>query len=455
MQSSNPRHAAFQILRQVEEGAFADLALDGALTEGRISDPRDRALLTELVYGVLRRRGRIDFALSQCCRQPLNKLEPAVLRILRLGAHQLLHLDRIPAHAVVHEAVEQARRLKLERATGLINGVLRQLARVKPTITWPDAERRPAEYLQHALSLPAPLAQRLLKQFGAQEAMALGEALLEAAPMTLRANTLKTTRDGLLEQLAAQGHQARATHFVDDGILLEQRGSAPLPGDAEGLYQVQDQASQLIAPLLDAQPGETILDVCAAPGGKTTHIAALTGNAARILALDLHPQRVELIRRGAQRLGCTTIEPRIWDATRTPDFLAPGSCDRILVDAPCSGFGVLRRNPEIRWRRSDRDVAELARLQTSILAAVAPLLKPGGVLLYSVCTFTAEETEKVIGAFLAAHPDFSRTDLRLCTAPHLHELFDGSGALRTWPQRHEGMDAFWAVKLVKTVISDE
>ncbi|WP_305046436.1 16S rRNA (cytosine(967)-C(5))-methyltransferase RsmB [Geoalkalibacter sp.] len=449
MSAPSPRHAAFDILRQVEDGAFADLALDAALQRALLSDPRDRALLTELVYGVLRRRGRLDFALSRCCRQPLTKLEPAVLRLLRLGAHQLLHLERIPAHAVLHETVGLARRLGLERATGLINGVLRALTRELPALPWPDATRDPRAHLEHALSLPGWLAQRLLSQFGAAQACALGAALLEPAPFTLRANRLKISRTALDERLAAAGHETRATRYAEDGLILEKRGPASLPGDEEGLYQVQDQASQLIAPLLGARPAERILDACAAPGGKTTHLAALTGDRASLLALDLHPQRVALIREGAARLGCASIEARAWDLRRTPDFVPPGSFDRILVDAPCSGLGVLRRNPEIRWRRAPRDLQELAALQGAILAAVAPLLRPGGVLLYSVCTFTNEETKEVIAAFLDAHGDFVREDLRPFAPPHWAELFDEQGALRTLPHRHDGMDAFWAVRMRK------
>ncbi|WP_429884614.1 16S rRNA (cytosine(967)-C(5))-methyltransferase RsmB [Geoalkalibacter halelectricus] len=446
---TSPRHAAFDILRQVEDGAFADLALDSALRRLKLNDPRDRALLTELVYGVLRRRGRLDFALSRCCRQPLAKLEPAVLRLLRLGAHQLLHLERIPAHAVLNETVNLARRLGLERATGLINGVLRRLAREHHDLAWPDAATAPRAHLEQALSLPGWLAGYLLDQFGHEEACLLAQALLEPAPFTLRANRLKTTRAELLESLAATGHEARATRYTEDGLILEKRGPAALPGDAEGLYQVQDQASQLIAPLLGARAGESILDACAAPGGKTTHLAALTDNRAKILALDLHPQRVDLINQGAARLGCAGIQARAWDMGHTPDFVPPGSLDRILVDAPCSGLGVLRRNPEIRWRRRHQDLCALAALQSAILAAAAPLLRPGGALLYAVCTFTREETEEVIAAFLEKHPDFVREDLREQTPASWQELFDEHGALRTLPHRHDGMDAFWAVRMRK------
>jgi 16S rRNA (cytosine967-C5)-methyltransferase len=206
-----------------------------------------------------------------------------------------------------------------------------------------------------------------------------------------------------------------------------------------------DEASMLIAHLLAPQKGEKLLDACAAPGGKTTHIAALVQNEASVLALDLHPQRVRLIDEGAERLGCVQIDARPWDLTRPPDFLQPDSFDRVLVDAPCSGLGVLRRNPEIRWRRTKDEIRRMAALQKIILENVAPLVRPGGFLLYSLCTLTPEETTGVVEAFLRKHDDFTAEDLR-SDFPQWRELVDGQGALRTFPHHHGGMDAFFACR---------
>jgi 16S rRNA (cytosine967-C5)-methyltransferase len=446
MSAADPRQVAFEVLRRVDQGAYADLTLDARLNRGGMAQ-RDRALATELVYGVLRQRGRLDFALSRFCQRPLTQLEADLLALLRLGAYQLLCLDRVPARAAVHESVELARRIGLERLTGFINGVLRSLDRGRDTILWPDPEGDQLSYLVDGLSLPPWLAKRWLAELGAELAQGLGEAFLQPPPFTLRANTLKIGRDELLEAFGEAGHIVTPTGYAPDGLVLTERGNAPLPGADQGWFQVQDEASMLIAHLLQPQEGEAILDGCAAPGGKTTQIAALTANASRIFALDLHPKRLELVRQGAARLGCQGIESRVWDLTRPPHFLADASFDRVLIDAPCSGFGVLRRNPESRWRRTEAEIIELARLQGQMLNNVASLLRPGGVLVYSLCTITPEETEGVVEAFLAQHSDYQREDLRPLVPADWQPLLDERGALRTFPHKHGGMDAFYAVRL--------
>jgi 16S rRNA (cytosine967-C5)-methyltransferase len=258
-------------------------------------------------------------------------------------------------------------------------------------------------------------------------------------------NTLRTDREAFLAALDRTGFEATPTRFAPEGVIVTGRGAKRLPGADDGWFQVQDEASMLIPHLLAPLPGERILDACAAPGGKTTEIAALTDGHTRILALDLHPKRVAMVAAGARRLHCEGIETRCWDLTAPPDFLAAGSFDRVLVDAPCSGLGVLRRNPETRWRRTEPEIRQLADLQRRILDNVAGLVRPGGVLLYSLCTLTPEETEGVVAVFLAEHPEFAREDLRPIF-PEWQQLFDEQGALRTLPHRHGGMDAFFAVR---------
>ena len=362
------RFAAFEILKRVEHGGYADRLLDGYLRRHPAMETRERGLLTELVYGVLRLRGRLDFALSGFSRQPLARLEPDALLLLRLGAYQLLELDRIPSHAAVHATVELAHRIGLGRVTGLINGTLRTLERQRTTINWPTPDNLRA-YLQHVCSLPNWLAKELLHQFPNVESRALAEALAEAAPQAVRTNTLKIDRETLLAALTEAGHTARLCHYAPEGIIIEKRAAQPLPGDRDGWYQIQDEASMLIAHLLEAQPGDKVLDACAAPGGKTTHIAALTGNRALILALDKHPQRVELIEQSAERIGCQGIEARCWDLTQAPTFsrtrastasssmpraVASGCCGAIRKVAGTGGFPTSRNWPDCSARFSNK-----------------------------------------------------------------------------------------------------
>lgn len=443
--SSDPRFLALEILLRVEQGAYADLSLDETLRRHSALDPRDRGLLTELVYGVLRRRGRLDYALAKHCSQSLTKLESQVLQTLRLGAYQLLELERIPPSAAVNTSVNLVKQMGLQRASGFVNGVLRGLLRGLPDLAWPEPGKKPLEYLEHVGSLPRWLAQRWLRSYGAEAAIELAEALLQPAPLTLRCNTLRVQRKELLETLRRQDIAARSCRFAPEGVLLENRQALDvLPAD---WFQVQDEASMLVAHLLQVQPGEAILDCCAAPGGKTTHLAALGNNELQILAMELHRQRLALIEKGARRLGCQGIETRAWDMTRAPRFLEVKSFDRILVDAPCSGLGVLRHNPEIRWRREPGSLPGLAELQQALLAQAVPLLKPGGVLVYSVCTPSREETTEVVAAFLETHPQFVVQDLRQLL-PDWSELCDDQGQMSIWPG-HAEMDGFFAVRMRK------
>jgi len=446
---NDPRRLAFDILERVGGGSYADRALDAELQRHPGLDPRDRGLVTELVYGVLRQQGRLDYALARFCKQPLGKLENRVRQLLRLGTYQLLCLDRVPESAAVNTTVQLARQLELERATGFVNGILRSLARGREQLTWPDAGREPLAHLEHALSLPRWLAERWLSELGAVAAQQLAAALLEPAPFSVRVNTLKTDRAGFLQALSAAGHRAEPTRFAPEGVTLTARTAAPLPGDAEGWYQVQDEASMLIAPLLAPRPGERLLDGCAAPGGKTTHLAALAGNRAAIIALDLHPQRIRLVEQGAARLGCAGITARAWDLNCPPPFVAPASCDGVLVDAPCSGLGVLRRNPEARWRLQPADITVLAERQAMILNQLAPLVKPGGRLVYAVCTNTPEETDRQVAAFLARDPDFRLEPLTTLVPDHWRGLLDAHGCLRTWPHCY-GLDGFFAARLTRS-----
>jgi len=441
------RVAALRVLDRVERsGAYADLALHGALADAPLS-AQERALATELVYGTLRWRGRLDALLAQVVPRPLDSLESPVRSVLRLGAYQLVFLHSIPAPAAVDQAVRVARAIGLERATGLVNAALRRLAREHEALPLPALEGDPLGHLVHALSLPAWLAQRWLDAYGPAEAAALAAASNAAPPLTVRANALRISRDALLAELRARWPDARPASYAPLGIVLGHGGNpAADPAFAAGRFAVQDEGSQLVVALLDPQPGERVLDACAAPGAKATAAAAAVGAEGRVLGLDRHARRLALVAREARRLGLATLELRACDvAAGLPPEAAAGAFDRVLVDAPCSGLGTLRRNADLRWRVAPGDPAELAATQRALLAAAARALRPGGVLVYSTCTLTPEENEDVVASFLADTPGFRRAApdaAPACVRP----LLGPDGALRTFPHRH-GTDGFFAARL--------
>jgi 16S rRNA (cytosine967-C5)-methyltransferase len=436
-----------RVLERIERTrAYADLALHGALARSDLSGP-DRALATELVYGTLRWRGSLDYALSQVLDRDLSKLEPIVLSILRTAAYQLVRTDRIPVSAAVDQAVRCTRAAGASRAAGLVNAVLRRMAEARDTIEWPDPEKDPIGHLTHALSLPGWLAERWIDDLGVEEAIALATASNAVPPRAVRANRRRTDADALLAALAPDHPGARRCEHAPGGLVLDQRGH---PGSdplfLSGQYTVQDEASQLVVELLDPQPGERVLDACSAPGAKATAIAERVGEGGRVLALDRHPRRLGLVRRDARRLGVPWIETHERDASRPLADL--GEFDRVLVDAPCSGLGTLRRNPDARWRIQPRDAERLAALQADILRQAAAVLRPGGTLVYSTCTVLPEENEGVVEAFLAEQPDFRRAS-QAEIPEAVRPVTDAQGALRTWPHRH-GMDGFYAARLVRT-----
>jgi 16S rRNA (cytosine967-C5)-methyltransferase len=441
---------AIRVVERVQRaGAYADLALHHALVQSRIP-AADRALATELVYGTLRWRGRLDYLIAKALDRDLATLEPLVTSALRVGAYQLFFSDRIPANAAVDEAVRCVRAMGLERATGLVNAVLRRLAREGDKIEFPKLEDDPLDYLVHAGSLPLWLAKRWLAQFGPEEAAKLAQTMNEPAPVTLRINRTKTSREAILPELRKRFPEAELCRYAPDGIILGRKGDAGHdPAFLSGHFSIQDEASQLVVELLDPQPGERILDTCSAPGTKAAAIAERLNGDGHVLALDRHPRRLHLVGRGMRRLdigGVATLER---DATKSLEDLAKenGPFDRILVDAPCSGLGSLRRNPDARWRVRADDLEALGKIQRALLESAAAVLRPGGSLVYSTCTITPEENELVIKGFMATRKNWKIAPAD--AAPDsIQKLIGEDGFLRLLPHLHD-MDGFFAVRLIR------
>ncbi len=442
------RRVAFQVLQRVETaGAYADLALHAALQRNPLS-PADRALTTELVYGTLRQRGNLDYRLGSALDGNLTELEPLVRSALRLGAYQIFFTDRIPAEVAVDESVRCIKNAGATRAAGLVNAVLRRLAREGDGIALPPLDEDPEAHLVHALSIPSWIARRWIDQFGPEEAAEIARAQNGRPLQTVRVNPQRDTRDDLLAELRERFPNATPCPFAPFGIRLGESGNAAAdPAFREGRITIQDEASQLVTHLLDPQPGDRVLDTCAAPGTKATAIAERVGKKGVVLALDRHPRRLGLVTRDARRLGLENIRVAVQDAAESLEDLTAAPVDRALVDAPCSGLGTLRRNPDARWRIRPEDPARLASLQLAILKSAAAVLRPGGTLVYSTCTITKEENEAVIDAFLLDAPDFSLVEPE--RLPNfLRPLVDARGFLHTYPHRHQ-CDGFFAARLEK------
>jgi 16S rRNA (cytosine967-C5)-methyltransferase len=451
------RAAALTVLRGLA-GGRGDLGSLLARAKSGLPDPRDRALAGEIATGVLRHRAALDFQVGARLARSIDRLDPEVLDVLRVGAFQLLHLTRVPPAAVVNDAVAETRRLGKASAGGLVNAVLRRLAREREHLSWPPrpqqqqtaAERAAlVRHLAIVYSHPDWLVERWLDRFGPAAAEAWLAFNLATPALTLAVNTARTTREGARAALTAEGVETTTTPHSPAGLTVLSGRALETEAFRAGYFVVQDEASQLMPLLLDARPGERIFDVCAAPGGKTLMLAAGTLPAGYVVASDVRPSRMRLLARTITRLvdrGVGLVQiPR---QGALP--FAPAIFDSVLVDAPCSGLGTVRRDPDIKWRRRASDLPVFAGQQVDLLARVAPTLRPGGRLVYSTCSSEPEENEGVIARFLGAHSQFRLRPIAGIDAlpPSARAMSTPEGYLLTMPFR-DGLEAFFGAVLVR------
>jgi len=442
------RQIAAEVLLKVDiRKAYADVLLDHVLRNAAIVD-RDRALLTELVYGTLRWRGKIDARLKLYLRRSLTDTDPLIRNLLRVTFYQLLFLDKVPDYAAVHEAVELAKTHGGRKAAGFVNGVLRNFLREKDKTADPQKTNDRETVLAIERSHPQWLVKKWLDYLGCEETEALMTANNQVAPLVLRANVRRVTREALLDLLKQTEIAARPTRWSPQGIWVYAAAAVTqLPGFQEGFFQVQGEASQLMSYLLCPRSGERILDACAAPGGKTTHIAELMEDTGQVIALDRSERGIERIRENSVRLGLRSICAARVDVTRELPAALRDPYDRILVDAPCSGLGTLRSHPEIKWHRNESDIKRLGCLQRSILDRVVSCLKPGGILVYSTCTLTEDENENVVEDFLDHHREFVLDDAASYLPEKARSLVRGRYFMAL-PQRHS-TDGFFGARMRK------
>ena len=439
------RHLAVDILNQVQTSqAFASPLVNDCLETNALSGTPDGRLLTHLVYGVLRFQGHLDWILAKFYRGDFDKMDEGIKNILRVGLYQLKFSDRLPAFAVVDEAVKIAKIIQPEKSA-LVNAILRNYLRRGQKIPFPSLKNNPAEYIAAFHSHPLWLVKKWINIFGPKETMSLCSANNEIPPLTVRVNTLKTSREEFTQKLTAAGFTATPTNYSPDGIILTD-SAGPIQNTnffSEGFLRIQDEAAQLISYLINPNSAESILDACAGAGGKATHLAAILKNKGQIVAVDRNPEKIAELKKEATRLGINIIETQTGDlSVGLPDSLKE-KFDHVLVDAPCSGLGTLRRNPEIKWRTTEKDLRNFAAAQKVILQNASKAVKKGGCLIYCTCSLLPVENENIIDDFLTRNTNFS---LSHSPASINKKMVDRRGFFHTYPHKHN-MDGFFGAIL--------
>jgi 16S rRNA (cytosine967-C5)-methyltransferase len=447
------RRIALEVLYKIEvKNAYSRIALDSALSSHELSK-EDRALVTELVYGVIRHLNTLDWVLNTYSfKRKIEEFSPYVRNILRLGAYQLMYLDRIPAYAAINEAVEMSKEFEHSGIVSLVNALLRAVSDNMEDIVYPDPQKNLSHYLSIKHSHPQWLITRWLSRFGEKETIQLCEVNNQAPPLSIRTNTLKNTREELihnLEELEEEDLKVEVSSVAPGGLKIRDFVSlTQLESFRKGLFTVQGESSQLISYILAPEPGETVLDACAAPGGKTTHMAELMKNTGSVIALDIRKPRLEMIRENCMRLGVTNVKVELLDATKVSSVYSK-KFDRCLVDAPCSSLGIIQSQPEVRWNRDYREtLVKMPQLESAILNEVSLCVKPKGVLVYAVCSFEPEEGEKIIEKLLKERPLFHLESVKPYLPVSKEELVDEKGFLKIYPHHHH-IDGMFACRLVR------
>ncbi len=443
---SGPRGTAVKILNRVERtDSYLDKVLDAELKSPDLSDP-DKGLLSELVHGVLRWQNKLDWVLNGFSHGNFAKSEINVKNTLRVALYQVLFLERIPHAAAVNEGVEFIKRIRGEKPAGLVNAVLRNIIRNIDGIRYPDPLEDQAQYMAVFYSHPLWMVKRWVDRFGIEETRALLTANNERPHLSLRVNRLKSDRSSFLKLLEHLQVQASPSRFLEQ--FVRARGMSRI-GQMEsfrnGFFTVQDESASLPCLLISPRAGERVIDLCAAPGGKTTNIAEMMRNEGEVIAVDKYEGKLSLIRTSCERLGLRNVTFMAADAST----MSIEPADKVLLDAPCSGLGVLSKKPDIKWKRDVADIRKLTAIQTEIIENAALMVKPGGVLVYSTCTIEPEENQEIVRCFLKKHPEFILDDAARFVPP---DFVSPDGDVVTLPHRH-GMDGSFAARLVKSEAS--
>jgi 16S rRNA (cytosine967-C5)-methyltransferase len=445
--TKNVREVIVDILLQTEKNqAYSNLLLNQAIKQHQVP-AKDIGLLTEVIYGTLQRKLTIDYYIKPYLKNA-KKIEDWVVILLRMTVYQMHYLDRVPDRAAIFEAVEIAKKRGHKGISSMVNGVLRSLQRNGVSTT--EEIKDPIERLAIEVSHPIWMIKRWVEQYGIEETRAMCLATLEPPMSSARVNSSLITVNEVVKMLEEEGIIAKKGSLSTDAVTIEKGNIANTYAFKQGYLTIQDESSMLVARVLDPQKNDMILDSCAAPGGKTTHIAELLENTGKVVSVDLHQHKIELIDEQVMRLNLSNVETLAMDTRKISEKFDRETFDKILVDAPCSGLGVIRRKPDIKYQKSEKDIQNLASIQTTILDAIAPLLKKGGTLVYSTCTMDKEENDEIVVKFLEKHTNFERDDQLNQRLPiqikENAELKDGQ--IQILPH-HFGTDGFFMARLLK------
>lgn len=437
----NSRNIATKVLeRVINEGAYSNIILSNELNQSDLSD-KDKALVTELVYGTLRRLKTIDMIISSFVRD-MSLMDSRILNILRVAIYQMRFLDKVPSYAACNEAVEEAKQIS-EKDSKLVNGILRNYVKKDGKIEIDF--RNKVDEISYNLSFEPWMVRMFIKQYGEHEALEILEGLNYTPKMTVRVNNLKGNYEDVYTELEESGYNIEEGYICPEAISIKGgKGIENNQSFIDGKITVQDESAMIVSPLLEVKEGEKVLDLCCAPGGKTTHIGELLNNTGEVLAFDLHENKLDLVKENCERLAITNVKLGEMDARKLNVNLI-SYADKVLIDVPCSGIGIIRKKPEIKWTKTRKDLKEIVEVQREIMNNAWEYLKSGGTMVYSTCTLNKEENEENINWFLSKHKDAEMSKVFIGRGGNL--CYDNIGTLTILP--NEYMDGFFVAKIKK------
>jgi 16S rRNA (cytosine967-C5)-methyltransferase len=444
--SYGARETALKILHDIEvNNAYIKIAFDRNLKDVRTTR-EDTALITELVFGTVRLKSRLDYIIESFSKIRMERISPWILNILRLGVYQILFTDKIPVSAAVNESVKLAGRYGNKGSTGFVNAILRNIDRRRDQITYPDSKSDPDGYLSAMHSHPRWIVKRWLDRYGYSFTEDLLQSNNKKPDFTIRVNTLKNDTATLVKLLEGRGYAVTPGRYVPEALVVENpAGLLETPEYEQGRFVVQDEGAMIVAMYLNPEPGDNVIDICSAPGGKATHMAQLMGNNGSIRAWDIHDHRIDMLKWNILRTDTSIINAEVRDAAVLHDQYKH-TADKVLADVPCSGLGIIRRQPDIKWARKEDDIKELCLLQYEMIKSAAAYLKPGGVMVYSTCTLEPEENEDVVNRFIDNNSEYFIEPAEQLIPARLRDAITGDGMVRLYPNIH-AVDGFFMARI--------